>query len=132
MFLLNLWQEHGQAVTEHAAQAAEHATEAAAHGQGEHIPIIVEKLNDLFGPAIFDLQSRIMPSIYKVMGTLSFEKLFSKHWPGEGLTYATYRAAGNLPLPTHVVMFLLVVFIAVVVLTILRGKLSTEAPNHRQ
>ena len=39
---------------EHAAGTAEHAAEAAGHGggQGEHIPWIVEEVNDLFGPAV--------------------------------------------------------------------------------
>ncbi len=135
MFLLSLLQEHGQPTTEHTAgaaqhgatQAAGHAAEAASHGHGEHVPIVVEKLNDLLGPAIFNLQAQLMPPIYKA---LSF--LFGPHWPGEGLTYEQYRAAGNLPIPTHVVMFLLVVFVAVVILTLLRGKLSAEAPSNKQ
>ncbi|NOT60711.1 MAG: F0F1 ATP synthase subunit A [Acidobacteria bacterium] len=67
-----------------------------------------------------------MPPIYKAL------KIFGAHWPGEGLTYEQYRAAGNLPLPTHVVMFLLVVFFGVIVLNILRGKLSTENPSNKQ
>ena len=111
MFLLSLLQAHGQAasqqVGEHATGAAQHTAEAASHG--EHIPIIVEKLNDVLGPAVFNLQAQLMPPLYKV-----FSFLFGPHWPGEGLTYEQYRAAGNLPLPTHVVMFLLVVFVAVV------------------
>ena len=122
MFLLL---QHGQ---EAAAQATQHAAEAA-HGaehHGEHVPIIVEKLNDLIGPALFNLQSGLMPPIYKAL------KVFGAHWPGEGLTYEQYRAAGNLPLPTHVVMFLLVVFVGVIVLNILRGKLSTENPSNKQ
>ena len=111
MFLLNLLQEHGQPATEH----------------GEHIPIIVEKINEWFGPAVFEIQKTIMPPIYKV-----FSFLFGNHWPGEGITYDTYRAAGHLPIPTHVVMFLFVVLIAVGILTVLRGKLSAESPNKRQ
>jgi F-type H+-transporting ATPase subunit a len=117
--------EAAPAAAQHgAAPAAEHAAEAAHHG--EHVPILVEKLNDLLGPAVFDLQSIIMPPVYKLL------KVFGSHWPGEGLTYAQYRAAGELPLPTHVVMFLLVVFIAVVVLSIVKGKLSAENPSNRQ
>ena len=127
MFLLNLLQAHGQPATEYATGAAQHGAEAASHGHGEHVPVIVEKLNDVLGPAVFNLQAQIMPPIYKV-----FSFLFGPHWPGEGLTYEQYRAAGNLPIPTHVVMFLFVVFIAVVVLTLLRRKLSAEAPNTTQ
>lgn len=144
MAIFNLIQEHGQPAAQHtpeaagaaaqhgaeaahgAAQAAGHAAEAASHGSHEHIPVIVEKLNDVLGPAIFNLQSQIMPPLYKAL------KIFGDHWPGEGLSYEQYRAAGNLPLPTHVVMFLFVALVAVVVLAILRGKLSTENPTTKQ
>src|SRR5262245_65557580 len=125
MFLLNLLQGHGQEAG-HAGQPAEAAGHAeAAHA--EHIPIIVEKINDWFGEEVFNIQKVIMPHIYDA---LSF--LFGDHWPGEGMTYEAYRAAGYLPIPTHVVMFLFVVLVAVVVLTILRGKLSADSPNTRQ
>lgn len=118
---------HGAEAAHGAAQAAGHAAEAAGHGAShEHIPVIVEKLNDVLGPAIFNLQGQIMPPLYKAL------KIFGDHWPGEGLSYEQYRAAGNLPLPTHVVMFLFVVLVAVVVLAILRGKLSTENPSNKQ
>jgi F-type H+-transporting ATPase subunit a len=114
MFLLNFLQEHGQ--------EAGHA--AAAHA--EHVPVIVEKLNDWIGEPIFNLQKVIMPPIYNAL------KIFGPEWPGENMTYQAYRDAGNLPIPTHVVMFLFVVLVAVVVLTILRGKLSVESPHNRQ
>src|SRR5262245_2021695 len=126
---LNILQTHGQQAAEHvqdtAAQTAGHATEAAGHGA--HVPFIVEKVNDWFGEEVFEIQKVIMPPIYKALGFL-----FGDHWPGEGKTYEAYRAAGNLPIPTHVVMFLFVVFIAVVVLTFLRRKLSAESPTTRQ
>lgn len=125
MFLYNL-QAHGQQAAEH-GQAA--AAQPAGHGDahGVHVPIIVEKINDWFGEGVFEIQKVIMPPIYKVLGFV-----FGDHWPGEGMTYESYRAAGNLPIPTHVVMFLFVVFIAVGVLTFLRRKLSAESPTTRQ
>ena len=133
MFLLNFILQHGQeaahgvAEAAHgAAQAAGQAAEATAEHHGEHVPIIVEKLNDFFGPALFSLQSNIMPPIYKAL------KVFGDHWPGEGMSYEQYRHAGELPLPTHIVMFLFVLLVAVVVLNFLRGKLSTENPSNRQ
>jgi F-type H+-transporting ATPase subunit a len=124
MFLLNLLQGHGQEAG-HAAQpggAAGHA--AAAHA--EHVPIIVEKLNQWIGEPVFNIQKVIMPPIYNAL------KIFGPQWPGEDMTYEQYRAANYLPIPTHVVMFLFVMLVAVVVLTILRGKLSAESPNTRQ
>ena len=131
MFLLSLLQEHGQEAAGAAQPAAEAAHAAAEHGGGaaehaEHVPIIVEKLNELVGPALFEMQKAIMPPIYSAL------KIFGDHWPGEGMSYEQYRAAGFMPLPTHVVMFLFVVLVAVVVLALLRGKLSTESPTTRQ
>jgi len=116
MFLLNLLQEHGQQAAEHGAEA-KHAA---------HVPIIVEKLNHWIGEPVFEIQKAIMPPIYKAL------KIFGPHWPGEGKTFEEYISAGYLPIPTQVVMFLFVVLISVVVLTILRGKLSVESPNTRQ
>jgi F-type H+-transporting ATPase subunit a len=121
MFLLNLLQEHVQQPG-HGAEAAGHA--AAAHA--EHVPFIVEKLNHWLGPAVFDIQKVIMPPIYSAL------KIFGPHWPGDGKTFEEYTAAGYLPIPTHVVMFLFVVLVAVVLLWFLRGKLSVESPHKRQ
>jgi F-type H+-transporting ATPase subunit a len=121
MFLLNTLQE----AAEHgAAQAAEAAGHGAEHA--EHVPFIVEKINDWFGPAVFNIQKAIMPPIYSAL------KIFGPQWPGEGKTYHEYTEAGYLPIPTQVVMFLFVVLIAVVVLYFLRGKLSVESPHKRQ
>ena len=117
MFLLNLLQEHGPQAAEHGA-GAKHA---------EHVPFIVDKLNHSWiGSTVFDVQRVIMPPIYKAL------KIFGPEWPGENKTFQEYLDAGYLPIPTHVVMFLFVVLVAVVVLTILRGKLSVESPNKRQ
>ncbi len=139
MFLLNMLQEHGEKTAEgaaavqhgaetagHAAQAAGHAAEAAGHGGGHHVPWLVEQVNHLLGPTVFEMQKAIMPPIYSAL------KIFGPHWPGEGKTYEQYLASGELPIPTQIVMFSLVVFIAVVVLWLLRGKLSTESPTSRQ
>ena len=124
MFLLNLLQAHGQEAG-HGAQPVEAAGHAAA-AHAEHVPFIVEKLNHWIGEPVFELQKVIMPPIYKYL------KIFGPEWPGEDKTFQQYLDAGYLPIPTHVVMFLFVVVIAVVVLTILRGKLSVESPNNRQ
>jgi F-type H+-transporting ATPase subunit a len=124
MFLLNLLQAHGQEAG-HGAQPAEAAGHAAA-AHAEHVPFIVEKLNHWIGEPVFELQKVIMPPIYKYL------KIFGPEWPGEDKTFQQYLDAGYLPIPTHVVMFLFVMVVAVVILTILRGKLSVESPNNRQ
>ncbi|MDQ3009570.1 MAG: F0F1 ATP synthase subunit A [Acidobacteriota bacterium] len=124
MFLLNIAQEHGQEAAQHGGEAAGHAA-AAEHA--EHVPFIVEKLNhSAIGEVVFNLQSSIMPPIYKAL------KIFGPQWPGEGKDFHAYLAEGNLPIPTQIVMFFIVVLIAVVVLWLLRGKLSTESPTTRQ
>jgi F-type H+-transporting ATPase subunit a len=113
---------------EHAAEAAkkagEHGAAAAEHGGGHHAPPpIVEPINHLLGPAVFAIQQNIMPPIYG---------LFGKHWPGEGMTAEQYMAAGQLPIPTQAVMFSIVIFFTVVILTFLRGKLSSDSPTTKQ
>lgn len=112
-------------VQEHAPKAAEHAAAGAKddHGGGHHTPWIVEQVNHLLGPAMFSIQEKIMPPIYS---------LFGKHWPGEGMTAEQYMAAGQLPIPTQAVMFSIVILFTVVILTILRGKLSTDSPTTKQ
>ncbi len=113
-------QEHAPKVAEHAADGAK---KAGAHGGGHHTPWIVEQVNHWFGSAVFALQTQIMPPIYNLIG---------KHWPGEGKTFEQYLADGQLPIPTQAVMFSIVILFTVVVLTILRGKLSTDAPTTKQ
>jgi len=124
MFLLNLLQGHGQEAG-HVAQPVEAAGHAAA-AHAEHVPMIVERLNHWIGEPVFNIQKAIMPPIYKAL------KIFGPQWPGENKSFQEYLDAGYLPIPTHVVMFLFVVLVAVVVLAILRGKLSVESPNNRQ
>jgi F-type H+-transporting ATPase subunit a len=127
--MLSNLQESGQLAREGGAGATQYGAEVAGGtaGHAEHVPIIVQKVNEWIGPAVFELQAKIMPPIYKVFGFM-----FGDHWPGEGKTFEQYYAEGNLPIPTHVVMFLFVVFIAVGVLTLLRRRLSAESPTTRQ
>ncbi len=133
MMLLAFLQEHGTKAAEAAQGAAEHgaaATEAAQHAAeaghaagGHHVPWLVEQANHWLGEAVFSLQSQLMPKLYGLLGA---------HWPGEGKTYEQYLASGQLPIPAHVVMFIVVAIIAVVILYFLRGKLSAESPTTRQ
>ncbi|HEX4948581.1 MAG TPA: F0F1 ATP synthase subunit A [Blastocatellia bacterium] len=113
-------QEHAPKAAEHAAEGAKKAGE---HGGGHHTPWIVEQVNHILGPAVFSIQHVIMPPIYS---------LFGAHWPGEGMTAEQYMASGQLPIPTQAVMFSIVIIFTVVILTILRGKLSTDSPTTKQ
>lgn len=78
-----------------------------------HVPFIAEWVNHVLGPAVYRLQQAIMPKFYG---------LFGAEWQGNP----------EMPIPTHMVMFFIAVFIATVVLRFLRGKLSVENPSHRQ
>ena len=122
MFLafLAFLQEHAPKAAEHAAAGAKKADD---HGGGHHTPWIVEQINHMFGSTMFAIQQNIMPPIYG---------LFGKHWPGEGMTAKQYMASGQLPIPTQAVMFSIVILFTVVILTFLRGKLSSDAPTTKQ
>lgn len=131
MTFLAFIQAHGTKAAEHTAGAAQHAAEAAhgsSHG-GEHVPAWIEWINHAIGEPVFHLQQQIMPTIYSLPG---LSAVFGDKWPGDGLSFEQYLAKGYLPIPVHVVMFLLVALICVLVLWFLRGKLSAEAPNSRQ
>src|SRR5262245_40122897 len=115
MFIMHMLQEHGKQAAEEAAGAAQHAAETAGHAaaahsaeaaahHGEHVPFIVEKVNDWLGPVVFEIQKQIMPPIYHAL------KIFGPQWPGEGKTFDQYyHLEHQLPIPTQVVMFLIVV-----------------------
>src|SRR5262245_20650460 len=111
MLMMHILQEHGKQAAEEASGAAQNASEpavnavnaaghavsvpeAAGHaaGHGEHIPFIVEKVNEWIGEPIFNLQALIMPKIYQTL------KIFGPQWPGEGKSFHEYMAEGHLPI----------------------------------
>jgi len=103
------------------------AEAGAEHGGGEHIPWIVEQINQALGPAIFEIQKSIMPPIYHAV------KVFGPEWPGSH--YANGHEAvthGYLPIPTHVVMALIAFTICTLGLFLFRGKLSVDKPRPGQ
>lgn len=92
------------------------APSAAEQGEaatGHHVPIIVEWVNHLLGPAVYQIQQTIMPTVYGWFGA---------QWHGDP----------EMPIPKHMVMFFIAVLISTVVLYWLRGKLSVENPSNRQ
>lgn len=91
-------------------QAAEHGAAAAG---GHHVPVLVEWINLLLGPTVYRLQEAILPTIYGWFGA---------QWHGDP----------EMPIPPHIVFFFIAVFISVVVLYLVRGRLSVENPSPRQ
>jgi len=99
-------------------QAAEHAAKATAPaeatgGTEHHVPIVAEWVNHTFGPTVYQIQEAVLPTIYGWFGA---------EWHGDP----------EMPIPTHMVFFLMAVLICVVVLPLVRGKLSVENPSSRQ
>ncbi|MBI4467709.1 MAG: F0F1 ATP synthase subunit A [Acidobacteria bacterium] len=96
---------------EESRPAAGHSEAAAS--SGHHVPWIAEQVNHLFGPAVYKLQEAIMPSLTGLWGG---------RWHGDP----------EMPIPVHIVMLLIAVFISTVVLYLIRGKLSVENPGTGQ
>lgn len=97
---------------------------AEGHESAEHIPWLVEKLNAIAGPMVFDAQRALMPPVYHV---------FNAAWPGSEFSSGRDALAhGYLPIPTHVVMALLAFLLCSAGLWIARGKLSVESPSRVQ
>src|ERR1051325_10521627 len=112
MLLALIWQ-HAEGAQEAAQGAtAEHAAQAAEHS-AHHTPWIVEQVNHLFGPAVYQIQKAVMPSIMQI---------FKQEWHGDP----------DMPIPTHIVMALLSFLICTVGLLLFRGKLSVDKPSNRQ
>lgn len=111
--LLTLLQEsHGAAQPAaeagHAA-AAEHAAEA------HHVPWLVEQFNHLLGGPVLAVERVILPKIYGLFGAQWHEPQ-----PGE------------LIIPGHVVMAIVLFIIVMVLVFLLRGKLSVDRPTKGQ
>jgi F-type H+-transporting ATPase subunit a len=117
--LLALLQEGHAATGEAAAEAGEHATQSVEHATeaaGHHAePWIVEQVNHLLGPAVLKIEEAIMPPIYG---------LFGKTWHPP--------APGEPVIPEHVIWAVLAFIIAIVLVLVLRRKLSVDRPSKGQ
>ncbi|MFL6216758.1 MAG: F0F1 ATP synthase subunit A [Blastocatellia bacterium] len=117
--LLALLQEGHTATGEAATEAGEHATEAVqqtTEATGHHAePWIAEQVNHLLGPAVLKIEEAIMPTIYG---------LFGKTWHAP--------AAGEPVIPEHVIWAVLAFIIGIVLVLVLRRKLSVDRPSKGQ
>ena len=119
--------------TEHGAQAAEHAAPAAGHGAGtaehaaseggHHVPAIVEKVNQLVGPAVHDFQVHytkpLWDRFFGFFGTTA-ESVFGPYTPENAV-------------PWYTVMFVLAALFTVVVIALLKPRrLSVDEPRYGQ
>lgn len=102
------------------AKAAEHGetTQAAAH----HTPIIVELVNHYFGQAAYDFEMKYTYPIWK--------SFFAKFHTTPEAVFGPYTP--ETAIPWYTVMFFIACILSVVIIWILKGKLSTEDPGHGQ
>lgn len=106
--------EHGEKVAEHGEKMVEHA-EKATH----HVPWIVEKVNDLIGAPIHQLQLKYTKPYWdKLLGTDASTVL------GE---YTPQTAV-----PWYTVMFIIACLISIVIIWLLKRKLSEDEPSGGQ
>lgn len=106
--------EHGEKVAEHGEKMVEHA-EKAAH----HVPWIVEKVNDLIGAPINQFQLKYTKPYWdKLLGTDASTVL------GE---YTPQNAV-----PWYTVMFIIACLLSIVIIWLLKRKLSEDEPSGGQ
>jgi F-type H+-transporting ATPase subunit a len=104
-------------LAEAANEAAEHAEEAP-----HHTPIIVEFVNHWFGEPVYRLQ-------------MAYTKPFWDNFLGRFGTDATSAFGPYSPetaIPWYTVMFFIACILSVVIIWIMKGKLSESEPGHAQ
>ena len=112
------WLQHAaQAAAEPAEKAAEHAEEA------EHqVPIIVDLVNHYFGQAALNFELKYTKPVWdKVLG-----------WFGSTPEAAFGPYTADNAIPWYTVMFFIACIISVVIIWILKGKLSESEPGGGQ
>jgi F-type H+-transporting ATPase subunit a len=110
-------QENPEAV----GQAAEHA-EKAAEGGEHHMPVIVQWVNQAFGPYALKFEMAV---------TYPFWKKFLGYFgakPEE--VFGPYTAENAIP--WYTVMFIIAALLSIVIIFLLRGKLSEDEPGSGQ
>ncbi|MFL6334435.1 MAG: F0F1 ATP synthase subunit A [Pyrinomonadaceae bacterium] len=119
--------EHGATqAAEHAAPAAEHAAAATEHagaGAEHHVPLIVEKLNQLVGEPVHQFQVHytkpLWDKFFGMFGTTA-ESVFGPYTPDNAV-------------PWYTVMFVLAAIFTVLLILLLKPrKLSVDEPGYGQ
>jgi F-type H+-transporting ATPase subunit a len=110
-------QEAAHGAAEHAEETAEHAEEAA-----HHVPIIVQLVNHWFGEAALNFELKYSKPVWdKVLG-----------WFGTTPEAAFGPYTAENAIPWYTVMFFIACILSVVIIWILKGKLSESEPGHGQ
>lgn len=99
------------------AEAAEHAEEAT-----HHSPIIVELVNHWFGETVYRFQVTYTKPIW--------DKFLANFGTNAESAFGPYTP--ETAIPWYTVMFFIACILSVVIIWILKGKLSESAPGHGQ
>jgi F-type H+-transporting ATPase subunit a len=106
---------------QHAAQAAEPAGEAAEHVE-EHAPIVVQLVNHYFGQAALNFELRYTKP--------KWDWFLAKFGSNAEAAFGPYTVDNAIP--WYTVMFFIACILSVVIIWILKGKLSESEPGHGQ
>jgi len=109
---------------QHAAQAAEPVKEAAEHAEEaeHHVPMVVQLVNQYFGEAALNFELKYTKPIWdRVLGYFGAK-------PED--VFGPYTAENAIP--WYTVMFFIACILSVVIIWILKGKLSESEPGHGQ
>ncbi|HEX8138353.1 MAG TPA: F0F1 ATP synthase subunit A [Pyrinomonadaceae bacterium] len=105
-------------------EAAETLEKAEKHGGGaeHHMPLIVEKINQVFGPAVHQFQLRFTKPLW--------DRFFSLFRTDAEHVFGPYTPENAIP--WYTVMFVIACILSVVVIFLFRRKLSEDEPGHGQ
>ncbi len=122
MFWL-LQHEAAAKTAEHAAAAttaAPHAAEASEH----HVPIIVEWVNHTFGEPLYNFQIHYTKPLW--------DRFFAFFGTDADHVFAASPYSPDNAIPWYTVMFILACIFSLIVIWILKGRLSHDDPEHGQ
>ena len=124
MFLWQHGEEAGQPATGGLGAAAEHGGGAAEHASGaaHHTPVIVEFVNHYFGEFFYNLQIKYTKP--------AWDWFFAKFGTNAEAVFGPYTPENAIP--WYTVMFIIACIISLVVIWILKGRLSEDEPGHGQ
>lgn len=105
---------------EEATQAAEHATEKA--GAAHHMPILVEKVNELIGGPVHQLQLKYTKPLW--------DRFFAKFETNAEAVFGAYTAENAVP--WYTIMFIVACFVSVGLIWLFTRKLSEDDPSDPQ
>ena len=101
-------------------QEASHGEQGAEHA--EHTPIVVQFVNHYFGPWAYDFEMKYTYPLWT--------KFFEKFHTTPEAVFGPYTP--ETAIPWYTVMFVIACFLSVIIIWILKGKLSEEEPGTGQ